>query len=236
MLDDNSFFSDIGNLIQQNSPDVFKTNIKTILGKNIVLNFLGEIEFEIRSVGFSSVANEIAEFYEKCKKSGGIISFFNNPVIKMILTEIQHMPTVKSYLKTRIFDDIERDKIEVLNQTFKNNDKIREEQQIKKQDFIKNKVLHEREISKIMKKYDCNHQEAEQKYKKFLLQQKTNKIEKELNKQFESYLNNLMPTGMVKVVNTNQSIENNNDSTDTEIVLDDTATPEDSSNDGFWQL
>lgn len=236
MLDDNSFFSDMESLIQQNRPDVFKTNTKTILGKNIVLNFLGEIEFEIRSVGFSNVANEIAEFYEKCKKSGGIISFFNNPVVKMILVEIQHMPTVKSYLKTRIFDDIEREKVEVLNQTFKDNDKIREEQQVLKQDFVKKKVLYEREIGKIMKKYGCDRQEAEEKYKKFLLQQKTNKIEKELNKQFESYLNNLAPTGMVKVVNTNQSTENNNNNTNTEIILDDNVTLEDNNDDGFWQL
>ena len=41
---------------------------------------------------------------------------------------------------------------------------------------------------------------------------------------------------MVKVVGTNQSTENDNNSTNTEIILDDTSVPEDCNNDGFWQL
>ena len=65
-------------------------NTKTILGKNLVLNFLGKIEFEIKALGFSDTANEIAEYYEEAKKQGGIVEFFSNPVIKMILQEIQN--------------------------------------------------------------------------------------------------------------------------------------------------
>ena len=53
-----------------------------------------------------------------------MISFFTNPVIKMILSEIQYMPTLRTYLKNRIFDDIENDKRENLDNIYNNNEEI----------------------------------------------------------------------------------------------------------------
>ena len=68
--------------------DVFSQDINSVYGKNVIWNFLGKIKGEIKLMGYSNSANEIAEFYDKCKKSGEVAKFFTNPVINMILKEM----------------------------------------------------------------------------------------------------------------------------------------------------
>lgn len=163
-LDGNGFFGDLKDLFEENNTSFFKTDIKTILGRNLVKNFLGQINFEIGMFGYSDTANDIAEFYSECLKNGGIVQFSTNAVIKMILEEIQYMPKVRNYLKDRIFDDIEREKIESLNKTFENNEEIKEKLDKENIDFVKQKISKEKDINKIMKQRNCNREQAEKIY------------------------------------------------------------------------
>lgn len=187
MLFDSDFFGGFEDLFGSQE-NLFLTDIKTILGKNVILNYLCKIEFEIRSFGYSSSANEIAKFYEDCKKSGGIVQFFSNPVIKNILQEVQYMPTVKFYLKRRIFDDIEDDKIKALEETLKNNDKLTVKLNKDINEFSKQKELRRKKINKIMKQNDCTFEEAEKIYEQRLLLEQQKKLKQELDQEFMNFI------------------------------------------------
>ena len=248
LFDNNSFFGDLDVFCEENTNFFTNTNPKTILGKNLVLNFLGEIEFEIRTLGFSNKANEIANFYENCKTTTGIISFFANPVIKMILQEIQYMPTIRTYLKNRIFDDIENDKIQSLDNIFNNNETIYQENINKNQEYLKAKILKEKEIKKIMSKYNCTKEKAEQLYNKQKLQSAKSQIEKGLENSLRSILSSF-DLDIVKDVNikTDDDIINDffelqkksividtDDNNNIELTYDDNENTSQDNSNGFW--
>ena len=77
-------------IAEQTSTSFFtQTDIKSVLGKNIVLNFIDKMNFELKLFDFSETALKIAEFYDEVKNTTGIVSFFQNSVIQMILYEIE---------------------------------------------------------------------------------------------------------------------------------------------------
>ena len=51
------------------SDNLFQQDVTTLRGKNVVLDFVAQIDFEIRLFGWSKTASKIAEFYDTC---GGI--------------------------------------------------------------------------------------------------------------------------------------------------------------------
>lgn len=95
--------------------DLFQQDVTTLLGKNVVLNFVAQVNFELQILGWSKTADKIAEFYDSC---GGYCAFMSNPVVKMILDEMEYNPVVKKYLYQRIFQYIEQDKIKDLDRLF----------------------------------------------------------------------------------------------------------------------
>lgn len=150
--DDNSMFED--------------TDIKTILGRNIVLNYLSKIDLELKMFGYSETANEIAEFYEKCKQTKGIIAFYTNPVVKMILEKIDKMQNVKGYLQERMLDDMEIENLERLDYIYNENDKLTGMVNAEKQEYNKQQALYRRKINQISKQTGLSYDKAEQFYKK----------------------------------------------------------------------
>ena len=119
--------------------NVFSQDVNSVYGKNVIWNFLVKIKGEIKLMGYSNSANEIAEFYDKCKKSGEVAKFFTNPVINMILKEMIKDSTVKNYLEERIFDLIKKEQIQLLNNMLENNTKKYTDLKIKEQEFIADK-------------------------------------------------------------------------------------------------
>lgn len=246
LFDNGGLFGDLDNLFCEKNTNFFtNTNPKTILGKNLVLNFLGEIEFEIRNLGFSNKANEIANFYEECKETTGMITFFTNPVIKMILSEIQNMPTIRTYLKNRIFDDIENDKRKSLDDIFNNNEVIFQKNIDKNREYLKSKILKDREIKKIMEKYNCDKEKAEQLYELQKMQSKKNLLEKELEASFKDILgvdlNSLLsdkPNIKIQKPSKNNgfeiSITNDDMDNNIDIQLDDNDNIRNDNSNGFW--
>lgn len=146
-FDNNDFLKFLNDNLPMGSSNFFEINPQSILGRNKILNFLGIIGFEVGTLGFSNNANEIAEFYDTLKSKyglSGVKKFYENSVIKSILTEMKSMPTVQRYLNERIFDLIEQDTINTLNDLFKNSEKIfkknkeqDKKQQVKKENKIK---------------------------------------------------------------------------------------------------
>ena len=125
--------------------DVFSQDVNSVYGKNVIWNFLGKIKGEIKFMGYSNSANEIAEFYDKCKKSGEVAKFFTNPVINMILKEMVKDSTVKNYLEERIFDLIKDEQVQMLNDTLKDNNQKYNDLKIKEQEFIADKKIKEKQ-------------------------------------------------------------------------------------------
>lgn len=131
------------------SDDLFQQDVTTLRGKNVVLDFVAQIDFEIRLFGWSKTASKIAEFYDTC---GGYCIFMSNPVVKMILNETEYNSTVKKYLDQRFFQYIEQDKIKDLDRIFNNNEcltndiKAKEDKYIELQDKV-NREIKERGIS-----------------------------------------------------------------------------------------
>lgn len=123
MFIDNDDFGLPSDLFEDND-NLFKQNINTILGKNVVLNFVARVNFEILNLGWSQTANKIAKFYDSCNS---YITFMSNPVVKMILEEIEYIPATKKYLNQRIFQYIEKDKIKDLDRLYKNSERITED-------------------------------------------------------------------------------------------------------------
>ena len=140
--------------------NVFSQDVNSVYGKNVIWNFLGKIKGEIKFMGYSNSANEIAEFYDKCKKSGEVAKFFTNPVINMILKEMIKDSTVKNYLEERIFDLIKKEQIQSLNNILENNTKKYTDLKIKEQEFIANKKIKEKQniknCEKIIKRDSLN--------------------------------------------------------------------------------
>lgn len=99
MFIDNDGFESPFDLFEDND-NLFEQNINTILGKNVVLNFVARVNFEFLNFGWSQTANKIAEFYDSCN---GYIAFMSNPVVKMILEEIEYMPATKKIFKPTYF-------------------------------------------------------------------------------------------------------------------------------------
>ena len=96
-------------------------------------------------MGYSNSANDIAKFYDKCKKSGEVAKFFTNPVINMILKEMIKDSTVKNYLEERIFDLIKDKQVQMLNDTLKDNNQKYNDLKIKEQEFIADTKIKEKQ-------------------------------------------------------------------------------------------
>lgn len=158
------FFGDIGDIFGSEDLGIFNTDVSTILGKNIVLNFLCKINLEVRMFGYSDTANEVAVYYQDCKENGKLFAFFSNPVLKMILEKVETMPVVKNYLDERFFDDIEQEKIEYLNNLYSNNEQISKDINKSENEYNLSQEYKKREIKKIQKEFSCTLEEAEQKY------------------------------------------------------------------------
>ena len=216
------------------------TDVKTILGRNIVKNYLSKIDFEIKTFGYSESSIEIIEFYEECKKKGGIVEFVLNPVIKMILDEIENMRTVKYYLKDRIFDDIEDEKSKSLDDLFNNNEEITEKINQEKQNYMLEKEIRRKEIIKIQKRYNCSFKEAENIYEAHKRQLSICEQGNNMVNEMKSVFNMLEDFGIVEEkpqktklkIDTTQEIPNGDTS---EIDLQDSIDEDDSNiDDGFW--
>ena len=238
----NSMFGDfdIKSMMASDTNMFTDTDVKTILGRNIVKNYLSKIDFEIKTFGYSESSIEIIEFYEECKKKGGIVEFVLNPVIKMILDEMENMRTVKSYLKDRIFDDIEDEKSKSLDDLFNNNEEITEKINQEKQDYMLEKEIRRKEIIKIQKKYNCSFEEAENIYEAHKRQLSMREQGNNIVNEMKSVFNMLEDFGIIEErprktklkIDTTQEIPNGNTS---EIDLQDNIDEDDSDiDDGFW--
>ena len=148
MFTSDNDFNILNELLGSNN-DLFQQDVTTLRGKNVVLDFVAQIDFEIRLFGWSKTASKIAEFYDTC---GGYCAFMSNPVVKMILDETEYNSAVKKYLYQRIFQYIEQDKIKDLDRIFNNNEcltndiKAKEDKYIELQDKV-NREIKERSIS-----------------------------------------------------------------------------------------
>lgn len=225
---------------QDNLSFFTKTNIKTVLGKNQVLNFVDKMNFELKMFDFSETALNIAEFYEESKNTKGIISFYQNQVIQMILYVIEDYPNLKKYLYERIFDNIEQDKIKCLDNTFKNNEEIYQKTQEQVNKFVEQKAIYEKQIKKIMKEKKCDRKTAELIYEN----EKLKKLAKKQGFVLPSFgvefpnIPNITVTGIPK------DVQNDNDIQDLplpdkeikmeEIVIDDTQIENSSDDENFW--
>ena len=238
----NSMFGDfdIKSMMTSDTNMFTDTDVKTILGRNIVKNYLSKIDFEIKTFGYSESSIEIIEFYEECKKKGGIVEFVLNPVIKMILDEMENMRTVKSYLKDRIFDDIEDEKSKSLDDLFNNNEEITEKINQGKQDYMLQKEIRRKEIIKIQKRYNCSFEEAENIYEAHKRQLSMREQGNNIVNEMKSVFNMLEDFGIIEErprktklkIDTTQEIPNGNTS---EIDLQDSIDEDDSDiDDGFW--
>ena len=142
MFTNNDDFNILNALLGSNN-DLFQQDVTTLRGKNVVLDFIAQIDFEIRLFGWSKTASKIAEFYDTC---GGYCIFMSNPVVKMILNETEYNSTVKKYLYQRIFQYIEQDKIKDLDRIFNNNERLtndikaKEDKHIEFQEKVNHKV------------------------------------------------------------------------------------------------
>lgn len=170
ILENNDFFN-----FSDKNDNIFSTNIKSVLGRNIVLNFIQGMDFELKMFNFSETANDIAKFYEQNKTKGCIYSFFENDVIKMIIDEIQKMPNLKRYLNERIFDLIEEDKKEVLQNIYDNNEKISTDVEKKENKYLYEQKKYQEAIKKIMEEKGVSEDNA-----KILYENK--KLKKEMKK------------------------------------------------------
>ena len=218
-----------------------KTNIKTVLGKNQVLNFVDKMNFELKMFDFSETALNIAEFYDDTKNTKGIVSFYQNQVIQMILYVIEDYPNLKKYLYERIFNNIEEDKIKCLDDTFKNNEEIYNKTQEQVNKFVEQKAIYEKKIKKIMKEHKCDRKTAELIYENEKLKkmaQKQGFILPSFDIKF-SNIPNITGTGMPQVPQKDNGSENTISSDNTveqeEIIIDDIQNNSDSFDDeNFW--
>ena len=238
MIGSSDFFD--FDISEQDNLSFFTKTNKTVLGKNQVLNFVDKMNFELKMFDFSETALNIAEFYEESKNTKGIISFYQNQVIQMILYVIENYPELKKYLYERIFDSIEQDKIKCLDNTFKNNEEIYQKTQEQVNKFVEQKAIYEKQIKKIMKEKKCDRKTAELIYEN----EKLKKLAKKQGFVLPSFgvefpnIPNITGTGIPK------DVQNNNDMQDLplpdkeikmeEIVIDDTQIENSSDDENFW--
>lgn len=225
---------------QDNLSFFTSTNIKTVLGKNQVLNFVDKMNFELKMFDFSETALNIAEFYEESKNTKGIISFYQNQVIQMILYVIEDYPNLKKYLYERIFDNIEQDKIKCLDNTFKNNEEIYQKTQEEVNKFVEQKAIYEKKIKKIMKDKKCDRKTAELIYEN----EKLKKLAKKQGFIIPSFgvefpnISNLatieIPKNTQKTDNTQGSPLPDTEIKTEEIIIDDTQIENSSDDENFW--
>jgi hypothetical protein len=225
---------------QDNLSFFTKTNIKTVLGKNQVLNFVDKMNFELKMFDFSETALNIAEFYEESKNTKGIISFYQNQVIQMILYVIEDYPNLKKYLYERIFDNIEQDKIKCLDNTFKNNEEIYQKTQEQVNKFVEQKAIYEKQIKKIMKEKKCDRKTAELIYEN----EKLKKLAKKQGFVLPSFgvefpnIPNITVTGIPKDVQNDNDIQGlplpDKEIKMEEIIIDDTQIENSSDDENFW--
>ena len=226
---------------QDNLSFFTKTNIKTVLGKNQVLNFIDKMNFELKMFDFSETALNIAEFYDDTKNTKGIVSFYQNQVIQMILYVIEDYPNLKKYLYERIFNNIEKDKIKCLDDTFKNNEEIYNKTQEQVNKFVEQKAIYEKKIKKIMKEHKCDRKTAELIYENEKLKkmaQKQGLILPSFGVEFPN-MPNIFSTGMPQAPQKDSGSENIISSDNTveqeEIIIDDIQNNNDSFDDeNFW--
>ena len=226
---------------QDNLSFFTKTNIKTVLGKNQVLNFIDKMNFELKMFDFSETALNIAEFYDDTKNTKGIVSFYQNQVIQMILYVIEDYPNLKKYLYERIFDNIEEDKIKCLDDTFKNNEEIYNKTQEQVNKFVEQKAIYEKKIKKIMKEHKCDRKTAELIYENEKLKkmaQKQGFMLPSFGVEFPN-IPNIFGTGMPQAPQKDSGSENTISSDNTveqeEIIIDDIQNNNDSFDDeNFW--
>ena len=148
MFTSNDDFNILNELLGSNN-NLFRQDVTTLRGKNVVLDFVAQIDFEIRLFGWSKTASKIAEFYDTC---GGYCIFMSNPVVKMILEETEYNSMVKKYLYQRFFQYIEQDKIKDLDRIFNNNERLTNDIKAKENKYIElqekvNREIKERGIS-----------------------------------------------------------------------------------------
>ena len=239
MIGSSDFF-DFGIPEQDNLSFFTSTNIKTVLGKNQVLNFIDKMNFELKMFDFSETALNIAEFYEESKNTKGIISFYQNQVIQMILYVIEDYPNLKKYLYERIFNSIEEDKIKCLDNTFKNNEEIYQKTQEQVNKFVEQKAIYEKKIKKIMKDNKCDRKTAELIYEN----EKLKKLAKKQGFVLPG-LNLEFPTQQgMRVIDLTKRPKSSDDLEGTplpdieikteEIILDDTQIENSSDDENFW--
>ena len=239
MIGSSDFF-DFDILEQDNLSFFTSTNIKTVLGKNQVLNFVDKMNFELKMFDFSETALNIAEFYEESKNTKGIISFYQNQVIQMILYVIENYPELKKYLYERIFDSIEQDKIKCLDNTFKNNEEIYQKTQKQVNKFVEQKAIYEKQIKKIMKEKKCDRKTAELIYEI----EKIKKIAKKQGLILPSFGVEFPNIPNITVTGIPQTPQKDSGSKDLplpdkeiemeEIVIDDTQIENSSDDENFW--
>lgn len=135
MLFDDSDFMNLGDIFGSKHSDIVNTDINTISGKNVVLNYIARIDMEIGMFGYSDSSLELIDFYEECKTSGNLLKFCDNPVVKFIKEKMIKYPTVKAYLEERFFDEVETDIINFYNNIFENSEKINEDVKVKEADY-----------------------------------------------------------------------------------------------------
>lgn len=135
MLFDDSDFMNLGDIFGSKHSDIINTDINTISGKNVVLNYIARIDMEIGMFGYSDSSLELIDFYEECKSSGNLLKFCDNPVIKFIKEKMVKYPAVKAYLEERFFDEVEIDIVKFYNNIFENNEKINEDIKVKEEDY-----------------------------------------------------------------------------------------------------
>ena len=217
-----------------------KTNIKTVLGKNQVLNFVDKMNFELKMFDFSETALNIAEFYDDTKNTKGIVSFYQNQVIQMILYVIEDYPNLKKYLYERIFDNIEQDKIKCLDNTFKNNEEIYQKTQEQVNKFVEQKAIYEKKIKKIMKEHKCDRKTAELIYENEKLKkmaQKQGFILPSFGIEFPN-IPSITVTGMPKDTQKTDSTQGlplpGTEIKTEEIIIDDTQIENSSDDENFW--
>lgn len=142
------------------------TDVSTILGKNLVKNFVAKIGFELGMFGYSETSLDIIDFYEQCKKNGGIVEFQTNKVVKMIKDEMNNNSNVRMYLNDRIFNEIQEEIIKCYEDTFNKNDELYTKIQNENQDFMEQKELERKAIKKIQKELKCDEEKAREIYNK----------------------------------------------------------------------
>lgn len=147
--------------IKEYGNDFFTSvDIDSIVGRNLVLNFIKKIELEIKMLDFSETSMDLIDFYEYCKKNTSVSDFLTNPVVKMIQEEIKNNSLVRKYLDERLFDLMQEDIKKYFQKLYNNSEQLEQEIKTKNQNYILSKTKEEKKIKKIQNQYNCSYEEA----------------------------------------------------------------------------